>query len=69
MRQQLKLVLRIEQGLTNPVKSIAKGALGRSLMLFDANGFDVMSPRSHMIGPTKGNREDGKQGLESIFFF
>ena len=69
MRQQLKLVLRIEQGLTNPVKSIAKNALGQSLMLFDPNRFDGMTPCSHMIGPTKGNREDGKQGLEAIFLF
>jgi len=56
-----RLVLRIEHHMTNPVKAIAKNTPRRSLMLFDLNRFDTMSPRTHMVRPAKRKRHNGKE--------
>jgi hypothetical protein len=53
MSQECRFVLRIEKSMTNPVKAIAKNTRGGSLLLFDPNGCDLMSPRTDMIRPTK----------------
>src|SRR5713101_3008261 len=39
------------------VKSIAKDASCRSLMLFDPNRFDDMAPSTDMVGPAKGDSQ------------
>jgi len=58
--QQLGLALTVEEGMTNQVKSIAKDTFSGTLMLFHSNGFDPMSPSTHMVGPTKCNGSDRK---------
>ena len=34
-------ILRVEQEVANPVKSVAKYAFGWALMFFDSDGFDL----------------------------
>jgi hypothetical protein len=55
--------------VTTPVKSIAKNTLRGPLMLFDPNGFDAMSPSTDMIDPAKGDGQNSKQRMESLFIF
>jgi hypothetical protein len=69
MGQEFRLALRIEQGMTNPVKSIAKDTRGGSLMRFHPHGCDRMAPRTDMRGPAKGNSQDSKQRIESLSIF
>ena len=61
----LSLVCRIEDGLTNAVKSIAEQAFRGSLMRppfkpgagFEGNRFDPVPPSTYMIGPAKRYRQ------------
>ena len=57
------LVLRIEHHMADPVKARAKNTPSRSLMLFDRNRFDNMSPSTNMASPAKRNGHDGKERI------
>jgi hypothetical protein len=59
MSQQILLVLRIEDSVTDPVKSIAKDALGGSQMLLYLNRLDRMSPGTNMVRPAKRKSKHG----------
>ena len=49
-------VCRVEDDLTDAVKSITKQASGGPLMRLELNWLDGMSQNTHMIGPAKGDR-------------
>ena len=53
----LSLVCRIEDGLTNAVKSVAEQAFRGSLMRLERNRFDPVPPSTYMIGPAKRYRQ------------
>ena len=51
------LVCRIEDGLPNAVKAIAKQALGEPLMGLERNRFGLVLPSAHVPSPAKRDRQ------------
>ncbi len=56
--QCLPVVRRIENGLSNAVKAMAKQALRGSLMRLERNRLDRMPPGSRLTGPATSQRQD-----------